>query len=87
MNSEIDLSAAIQLGTIVEYHWKFRDEEHAKKIALPQFEFIILNPQDKAFVRENIMKALYTATKKKIIKQYVRCITTMCRFDYPDRWP
>ena len=33
------------------------------------------------------MKALYTVQKKKIIKQYVRCITTMSRFDYPDRWP
>jgi hypothetical protein len=51
------------------------------------FDFIILDPQDKALVRENIMQSLHMATNKKIMKQYVRCITTIARFDHPDSWP
>ena len=69
---------------MIEYHWKFRDETHAKKIAIEGFDFIILNPDDKQVVRQNIMAALYRTTNRAIIKQYVRCITTMARFDYPE---
>ena len=39
----INHAAAIQLGTLVEYHWKFKDEEHAKKYAVEGFDYIILN--------------------------------------------
>lgn len=47
---------------------------------------MILDSQDKALVRDSIMQSLYMATNRKIIKQYVRCITTIARFDYPDKW-
>jgi hypothetical protein len=30
---------------------------------------------------------MYQQTNKVVIKQYTRCITTMARFDYPERWP
>ena len=33
------------------------------------------------------MAALYKTTNRAIIKQYVRCVTTMSRFDYPELWP
>lgn len=33
------------------------------------------------------MKCLYTNTNKQISKQYMRCITTIARFDYPELWP
>lgn len=79
--------AAVQLGTLVEYHWKFGDEHQAKKITLEGFDYIILTPEDKAFVRENILQCLYITTNKQIVKQYTRCITTMARFDYPGQWP
>ena len=32
------------------------------------------------------MKSLYMATNRSIVKQYVRCITTIARFDYPEKW-
>ena len=51
------------------------------------FEYIILDQADKALVRENIMQSLYMSQNQKIIKQYVRCITTIARFDYPLQWP
>lgn len=51
------------------------------------FEYIILPEEDKAFVRGNLMTFLYNSTNKQIVKQYVRCITTISRFDYPHSWP
>lgn len=32
------------MGLIVEFHWKFRDVEQAKKITVEGFDFIILDP-------------------------------------------
>lgn len=84
---DINHAAAIQLGTLVEYHWKFKDEEHAKKYAIEGFDYIILDSQDKEIVRQNILHALHATSNRQIIKQYVRCITTMARFDYPEQWP
>lgn len=63
------------------------NEEQAKKISIEGFDFIILDEGDKALVRDNIVKCLYQTKDKKIQKQYLRCITTIARFDYPQRWP
>lgn len=71
----------------MEYHWKFRDDAHAKKIAVEGFDFIILDQGDKQFVRTNILQCLYRTQNKSITKQYIRCITTIARFDFPDAWP
>jgi hypothetical protein len=40
---------------LVEFNWKFKDEETAKKITIEGFDYIILSAQDKQFVRENIL--------------------------------
>lgn len=29
---------------------------------------------------------MYASTQEKVVKQYSRCITTIARFDYPERW-
>ncbi|CDW76775.1 UNKNOWN [Stylonychia lemnae] len=86
---QIDIchAAAVQLGSIIEYHWKFLDPVQAKKVSIEGFDFIILDEGDKQLVRENILKCLYQTDNKVIVKQYVRCITTIARFDYPSRWP
>jgi hypothetical protein len=80
---DINHAAAVQLGKIVDHHWKFHSEEQAKKISVEGFDFIIINPADKDLVRDNIMVSLYMATNRHIVKQYVRCITTIARYDYP----
>ena len=50
----------MQLGTLVEYHWKFKDEEHAKKIAVQGFNYVILNEQtDKQSLRGIISQKMY----------------------------
>ena len=72
---------------MVEHHWKFRDETHAKKISVENFEWIIVSEQDKEQVRTNIVGRMYASNQEKVVKQYSRCITTVARFDYPERWP
>jgi hypothetical protein len=37
VNYQIALAAAVQLGTLVEHHWKFRDETHAQKLVSQGF--------------------------------------------------
>lgn len=84
---DINHAAAVQLGKMVDYHWKYTNAEQAAKISVVGFDFIILDPQDKVLVRENIMQSLHMTRNKKISKQYVRCITIIARYDHPDSWP
>jgi importin-7 len=58
----------VQLGKIVEYHWKYTSVEQAKKVSVEGFEYIILDLSEKALVRDNLMKSLYMATNRAIIK-------------------
>ena len=83
----MSLAAGVQLGLIVEYHWKFRDAEQAKKITVEGFDFIILDPSDKQTVKENILGCLYKCTNPAISKQYVRCISKIVVQDFPQSWP
>ena len=40
-------------------HWKFKNEEQAKKLAdSTDVEWIIMKDADKKFVRDNIMEAI-----------------------------
>lgn len=54
-NKQVDpataLAAAVQLGTLVEYHWKFTSEQHAQKVATKGFNYVILAEEDKHQVR------------------------------------
>ena len=58
----------MQLGKIVDHHWKFVSDEQAKKISVEGFDYIILDLSDKALVRDNIMTSLYMATNRQIVK-------------------
>jgi importin-7 len=65
---DINHAAAVQLGKIVDHHWKFTSEEQAKKVAVEGFDFIIFDQADKALVRDNLMRSLYIATNRQIVK-------------------
>jgi len=65
---DINHAAAVQLGKIVDHHWKFNSEEQAKKVAVEGFDFIIFDQADKALVRDNLMRSLYIATNRQIVK-------------------
>lgn len=71
----------------MDHHWKFHSDEQAHKVSIEGFEYIILDPADKALVRDNIMRSLYMTQNRQIVKQYMRCLTTIARFDYPEHWP
>ena len=85
-NTGVNLAAAVQLGTLVEYHWKYRDDAQAKIISVPGFNYIIIPEEDKQMVRDNIVIKMYQMENRAVIKQYLRAITTISRFDYPDKW-
>jgi hypothetical protein len=72
----------------VETHWKFRNKEHAEKIAQVGFDYILLDEQDKECVRNNIMAAVCEQVQVKLIqKQYVRSLKYICSHDYPSKLP
>jgi hypothetical protein len=43
ISPNVALAAAVQLGTLCETHWKFKDETHANKIAISGFNYIIIS--------------------------------------------
>ena len=83
----MSVAASVQLGLIVEYHWKFKDVDQAKKITVEGFDFIILDPSDKQTVKENLLSCLYKSLNPAIQKQYVRCIGKVVLQDFPQTWP
>mmetsp|Transcript_42364 Transcript_42364/g.55850 ORF Transcript_42364/g.55850 Transcript_42364/m.55850 type:complete len:148 (-) Transcript_42364:2906-3349(-) len=72
---------------MIDYHWKFFNVEQADRISTTGFRYVILNEEDKAYVRTNIVSKMFACTTRPIQKQYVRCIITICRHDYPEKWP
>ena len=72
---------------MIDYHWKFFNVEQADKISTPGFRYVILSEQDKEYVRTNIVGKMFACEVRAIQKQYIRCIITICRFDYPEKWP
>ena len=72
---------------MIDWHWKFFNTEQAEKITVQGFRYVILTEEDKNYVRTNIVSKMYNCTNRAIQKQYVRSIITVCRFDYPEKWP
>jgi len=87
IDPNISLAAAVLLGQCVEYHWKYRTPEQAEKISVAGFRYIIIDENDKTHVRTNIVGKMFNCVDSRISKQFVRSIITICRFDYPDKWP
>ena len=87
IDQNISLAAAVLLGQCVEYHWKYYSVEQAEKISVSGFRYIVLNEADKEYVRTNIVGKMFHCTHRTVNKQFVRCIITICRHDYPEKWP
>ena len=86
LEGNLALAASVQLGTMVDWHWKFFNIEQAEKVSVPGFRYVILSEDDKNYIRTNIIAKMHGCTNKAIQKQYVRCIITICRSDYPEKW-
>ena len=44
---DVTHAASIQFGQLVEVHWKFKNKEHAERVASSGFEYILLDEADK----------------------------------------
>ena len=66
IDPNLSLAAAVQLGQIVDYHWKYFNEEQARKISVQGFRFIILSDADKDYVRTNIIGKMFNCTSRPI---------------------
>ena len=77
----------MQLGQCIDYHWKYFSAEQAEKISVSGFQYIILSDNDKNYVRTNIISKMFECESRPILKQYIRSIIQICRYDYPDKWP
>jgi 2-keto-3-deoxy-L-rhamnonate aldolase RhmA len=64
---DINHAASIQFGRLVETHWKFKNKEHAERVATSGFDYIILDEEDKQCVRKNILEAIYMQASNKLI--------------------
>jgi importin-7 len=72
----------------VEVHWKFKNREHAERVASSGFEYILIDEADKVQVRDNMMNAIMQQIgNRKIMKQYIRSLKMICVHDYPDKLP
>lgn len=85
-DASINHAAAVQLGTLVEFHWKFYSEEQAKNVTVTGFKYIILVESDKQYVRSKIIERLFNCQNRMVAKQFTRCLMTMCKLDYPEKW-
>jgi hypothetical protein len=55
----INKTAAILLGAFLEKNWRFKSQEHLNELIISGQEyFVVMNPLDKAFVRDNVLNSL-----------------------------
>ena len=87
IDQNLSLAAGVQLGQCIDYHWKYYSAEQAEKISVSGFRYIILSENDKTYVRTNIVSKMFECENRLIQKQYIRSIITICRYDYPEKWP
>ena len=86
LDQSVALAAAVQLGKFVQMHWKFHSREQAEKITEPG-SYIIISEYDKNHVRTNLISRMFQNDNVPIGKQYIRVLTKICHYDYPEKWP
>ena len=87
IDQNIAFAASIQLGTMMDWHWRYFNQQQAEKISVQGFRYIIISDMDKDYVRKNIVSKMFNCRDRRIQKQYKRCIIQICRHDYPEKWP
>ena len=72
IGKKIDIcqAAAIQLKNMAEVHWWFWSHEHAKEILADyDFKYILIEEEEKEFIRENLMLVLAALPRGLVFKQ------------------
>ena len=68
-NRKVDVSqaASIQLKNVIDNNWRFKDLEHAKKFHDDGMMFILIDEQDKEYIRQNLLKVMAATSEEKIL--------------------
>ena len=66
---DINHAASIQFGQLVEINLKYKNKEHAEKVATSGFDYVLIEDADKSWVRENIMNAIFEQVQNKKIQK------------------
>ena len=86
IKEDIKLNASIQLKNIIRQYWKFNEgKDNNSLIFNEEKPIIIINNEDKSYVRNNIINAIVLSinmTNLKIMKQLTQCIKHILNFDF-----
>ena len=86
----IELNASIQLKNFINSYWKFTNNEfYNKNLVFDDEIIIIINDEDKNYIRNNIIDAviyIIGIENIKILKQLNQCIKKILKFDFETLW-
>ena len=86
----IELNASIQLKNFINSYWKFTNNElYNKSLVFDDEIIIIINDEDKSYIRNNIIDTLIYIIgieNLKILKQINQCIKKILKFDFEKIW-
>ena len=84
---DVTQAAAIQFKNMAEIHWRFKNETHARDVVVEGFRFIIIQNEDKEYIRTNIMSMLLEVTNPSVRSQLTYAVEWIVRIDFPEKWP
>jgi len=86
----IELNSSIQLKNFINSYWKFTNNElYNKSLVFDDEIIIIINDEDKSYIRNNIIDTLIYIIgieNLKILKQINQCIKKILKFDFEKIW-
>ena len=83
---EICLNAAIQLKNYINSYW--RNSENKKNINNNDSEYIVINEEDKKYIRIKILEAvvyIVNIENIKILKQLNQCVKNILKYDFKEK--
>lgn len=84
---DVNQAAAIQFKNMAEFHWRFRDEAHAKDSCVAGARYIIIQAEDKDYVRNNILELILQCKNDTVVRQLNYAVECIVRTDFPEKWP
>jgi hypothetical protein len=84
---DVSQAASIQFKNMAEIHWRFKSEAHARDATVSGFRFIIIQQEDKQYVRDNILELILQWENETVVRQLNYAVECIARIDFPDKWP
>ncbi|GBG27253.1 Importin beta-like SAD2 [Hondaea fermentalgiana] len=89
---DVRVAAAVQLKNCVHFNWKRTPEEESERSTRWNAKYFgnmrpqILDPSEKAMVRDNIIEALALSQQKALRKLLAACVKKIASEDFPEEW-